>query len=413
MRTKILRFTGIFLITFFLAISCSSDDTESVTTSDSTPEESSDELNNTQTSVDTAEKETSQSSKTSDDDSKNNSNEEQNSQKLPENEINADSEVQFSKQNYTITFLTTNEESSAKSLTQTGTAMQTTLLQSAESLGIVAPVGKAFIGWTTEKNSNAVQYKDGAPIFLDADTTLYAIYHTYSTGDIILANGEIISVESISEYKITENNPPIAVIAFIGDKTVPAEEKSGTALGIGLKHGKKRRWFNGSLRIMYPNFPKIFCWAKNGYQTDYSLGVYSEFASDCDGSDNWETLRTTYNQDEREFPVFQYANHYSEIGDINVQKTQFENGWYVPSIAELAYIYRNKATIDLSIEKVNGELLGEGYYFSSSQDSWSNVYYANVNDFAYLASFRDGRYKTPDSSGFTDSNDVIVLRVFH
>ena len=96
-----------------------------------------------------------------------------------------------------------------------------------------------------------------------------------------------------------------------------------------------------------------------------------------------------------------------------MQKTQFENGWYVPSIAELAYIYRNKATIDLSIEKVNGELLGEGYYFSSSQDSWSNVYYANVNDFAYLASFRDGRYKTPDSSGFTDSNDVIVLRVFH
>ena len=46
---------------------------------------------------------------------------------------------------------------------------------------------------------------------------------------------------------------------------------------------------------------------------------------------------------------------------------RYEKGWYLPSIAELFQIWKNKETVDAAIRLCGGDEFGEWRYLSSTQ----------------------------------------------
>ena len=64
--------------------------------------------------------------------------------------------------------------------------------------------------------------------------------------------------------------------------------------------------------------------------------------------------------------------------------------WYMPSLAELCEVYRNRKAINESLAKIHG--LGNSYADSSLGTSWywSSSQYASGNIYAWLVVFDDG-----------------------
>ena len=93
------------------------------------------------------------------------------------------------------------------------------------------------------------------------------------------------------------------------------------------------------------------------------------FTGDTDGSDNWAEIcdvdpEGTANA-ATNYPAFNFANTYGATAGLT--GTGYENGWYVPSIAELCEVYKNKDVIQTSLTKANGFKIGTSDYWSSSQ----------------------------------------------
>ena len=97
--------------------------------------------------------------------------------------------------------------------------------------------------------------------------------------------------------------------------------------------------------------------------------------------------------------MFNYANNYGTTAGLT--GTDFEAGWYVPSVKELFDIYENKTVIQASIDVV-GRFIGNSSFWSSSQS-------ASYNDYAYRVYFYSG---SVSSYIKYDTNNVFVLQAF-
>ena len=140
---------------------------------------------------------------------------------------------------------------------------------------------------------------------------------------------------------------------------------------------------------------------------DETTGTYSgySFEGDLDGSDNWEYIcsvdsSASWNA-EYNYPVFNFANNYGSYAGL--EGTEYESGWYVPSIAELYDVYTNKTTIKASMNAVGGFNVESGYYWSSSQS-------ASIYIGAYVLNFYSGFV---DNYGKDGSNNVLVLQALN
>ena len=85
--------------------------------------------------------------------------------------------------------------------------------------------------------------------------------------------------------------------------------------------------------------------------------------------------------------------------------TEFADGWYVPSCAELYKIWENKATIQTSLDAVGGFYIGTDSYWSSSQEV---TYYSYACD----VYFSDGYVDYCCDFKHYDSN-VLVVQAFN
>ncbi len=206
-------------------------------------------------------------------------------------------------------------------------------------------------------------------------------YSSYTVGNIILADGSVVSGDS-SYTEINTSNPPVAVVADFND--------NGVALGVGLHcSSSSLTWVSSGTTGYITKFTDIVC---TPITTGSGAASTATFTGDTDGSDNWDVICSVdpigSADAETNYPAFYWANTYgstysSYLGGVT-------DGWYMPSIAELCYIYRNLTTINSTfsvIYNLNSSYadssLGTSWFWSSSQEYYSD-------DFVWYVRFKQG-----------------------
>ena len=216
----------------------------------------------------------------------------------------------------------------------------------------------------------------------------------YEVGKIVLANNTLVDKDSYTG--IDSSNPPVAIIC--------GTNKYGAAVGIALHtSGSNLLWAKGGSAGYTTKFEGIIC---KPSQTGSGAAETATFTGDTDGSDNWEYIKSIDPAGAADaatnYPAFQWVNQYNTQYAAQLGGTNF--AWYMPSLAELCEVYKNRTAINASLIKIRGldsnyadESLGTSWYWSSSQRS-----YGNSN--AWVVSFSDGAV----SNGYKDDN---ILRV--
>ena len=201
----------------------------------------------------------------------------------------------------------------------------------------------------------------------------------YAVGDIILTDGSKVNVAEVGSYSIGTDNKPVAVVAGFN--------ANGVVLGLGLQS-------KGSLS-----------WASSGtigYKTSLTDIIGTTTSGDMDGSDNWEYICSVDPEGTASaatnYPAFNFAETHgtsqSYTGDLAA-------GWYIPSVAELYEVYKNKSTLQTSLTKAGGYIFDDYYWSSSQHDKY--------NDNVYVLNFGNGNVFNNSKNKYYS---VLVLRAF-
>ncbi len=249
-----------------------------------------------------------------------------------------------------------------------------------------------------------------------------------AVGDIVFYDGTAISYSDTLTLTNEQKDAAIAVIVYKG--TECSDNGTTRMLGVGLvqERGATLTWCTSDANAADTEINSIECSASG----DGPDAVYS---GDLNGSDNFtqiaDILKNNNDTDnETKYPVFYWAKNYATYAT-NLSGTAFEDGWYIPSIAELLQV-RNSCVdteetgapgngnelykaLELcgghTIQKTraaglpNGDAAGGNYYFSSSQHINSES--AFIMDF-YDASW-NSQEKTVNGMGEDGETNVFTL----
>ena len=204
-------------------------------------------------------------------------------------------------------------------------------------------------------------------------------YTGYEVGKIVLANKTLVDKDSYSA--IGSSNPPVGIICAINSYGVPRM--------IALHTGSSLVWAKSGSTGYNTKFEGIICTPST---TGSGAAQTATFTGDTDGSDNWEYIKSIDPAGAADaatnYPAFHWVNQYNTQYATQLGGTNF--AWYMPSLAELCEVYKNRAVINESLTKIRGldsnyadESLGTSWYWSSSQDS-------SYNKGAWYVYFSDG-----------------------
>lgn len=136
-----------------------------------------------------------------------------------------------------------------------------------------------------------------------------------------------------------------------------ADTASKKALGVGLKHNRSGlAWCTSDANANNKNIKTIQCPASG------DAGNLT-FTGDTDGSDNLEQIASFLTTaglendttDASKYPAFYFAKNYKNTAT-NLEAA-YENGWYLPTVAELFDIWKVKATVDAASSFCGGSRL--------------------------------------------------------
>ena len=190
----------------------------------------------------------------------------------------------------------------------------------------------------------------------------------YAAGMIVLADKTLTAKEAYTA--INPSNPPVGIVFDIyGVPKILALHVSG----------QKLTWAKNFTSGYTTLFEKIICTPdKTG---DGAAGT-ATFRGDTDGSDNWDYVKSidpAGTAVAANYPAFNWVNTYNttyaaQLGSSNLM-------WYMPSIAELCEIYRNKEKIDASLKAIHDLPDGSTYADTSfkSESYWSSSQVQNYN----------------------------------
>lgn len=190
----------------------------------------------------------------------------------------------------------------------------------------------------------------------------------YAPGMIVLADKTLTAKEAYTA--INPSNPPVGIVFDIyGVPKILALHVSG----------QKLTWAKNFTSGYTTLFEKIICTPdKTG---DGAAGT-ATFRGDTDGSDNWDYVKSidpAGTAVAANYPAFNWVNTYNttyaaQLGSSNLM-------WYMPSIAELCEIYKNKEKIDASLKAIHDLPDGSTYADTSfkSESYWSSSQVQNYN----------------------------------
>ena len=210
--------------------------------------------------------------------------------------------------------------------------------------------------------------------------TLYAVWETPAVGDVLLTDGTVIPY--MSGRTFTDEQKATAVGVLYGF------DEEGAPLGWVAKYHTDTRtgyvYAKSGTTGASTNFDAIAC-TKTSDTANVDEGV--TFEGDLDGSDNWAEIcaanPTGTANDEliaENYPAFDYVNKYGKDPTADyyfggyLSGTEYKDGWYLPSIAELACLFKNRRTINPVLESLSktGQNTNTHYYSSWSSSQASN-----------------------------------------
>ena len=196
--------------------------------------------------------------------------------------------------------------------------------------------------------------------------TVVASRNCYSVGDVLFTDGFRVKV---SEINGTISNKSSAKILGV---VASAPYGGGTAKVIGLKKsGEDEELFWAKYKSVgyEASIPEIRS-DYNGYQ---AIGY--TFYGDVDGSDNWNYIRSVDPEGTSDaatnYPAFDFANNYGKTAGLT--GTDYEKGWYIPSVKELYDVFCNKEVVQSSLDAAGGfVMLPENRKYEIFYDYWSS-----------------------------------------
>lgn len=214
-----------------------------------------------------------------------------------------------------------------------------------------------------------------------------------AVGDIVFNDGSATPYSESLNLTEAQQKAAIAVIFYKGTE-LNNDADDGTSdtttvrtLGVGLVHNTTGlSWCLDTAMAYNINITTIQC-------TITGSGASTmEYAGDKNGSNNFDQIKAMLgiNDDTSitgNYPAFEYAINYKnqKIGSESksrIEGTSYENGWYLPSYAELAEIYKacDNTTIPLNsvIEKCGTDVV----QFDMNANHWSSSQYASDNKWA-------------------------------
>ena len=188
-----------------------------------------------------------------------------------------------------------------------------------------------------------------------------------SVGDIVFADGTATAWGEGLTLTEEQKRAAVAVIFYAG--TGCSNDGERRVLGVGLAQNHDGlAWCTESASAYEVNITTIQC------DADGDAGALT-FTGDKDGSVNLEQigafLRENGIPDDTEYkslyPAFYFAKNYAKADESNVRGTDYAGGWYLPSLAELYQIWKNRATVNAAIALCGGRQFGDYWYWSASQ----------------------------------------------
>lgn len=190
----------------------------------------------------------------------------------------------------------------------------------------------------------------------------------YASGMIVLADKTLTAKEAYTA--INPSNPPVGIVFDIyGVPKILALHVSG----------QKLTWAKNFTSGYTTLFEKIICTPD---KTGEGAAGTATFRGDTDGSDNWDYVKSidpAGTAVAAHYPAFNWVNTYNttyaaQLGSSNLM-------WYMPSIAELCEIYKNKEKIDASLKAIHDLPDGSTYADTSfkSESYWSSSQVQNYN----------------------------------
>ncbi len=189
----------------------------------------------------------------------------------------------------------------------------------------------------------------------------------YSVGDVLLNDGTIIPYDADNLSFTDEQKQKAVGIVYGLDENGGPRGYLGLYNSAGGTNSGYYQWAIEGTIGRYTNFTGIICDAS---ENTVGSAATATFTGDTDGSDNWEYICLIDPEGaadaETNYPMFNYANTYGSTFNLT---GDYETGWYIPSLAELCYIYRNCSILNSILESLNGIPLINDFYYSSSQSS--------------------------------------------
>ena len=226
-------------------------------------------------------------------------------------------------------------------------------------------------------------------------------------GDVLLNDGTVVSYKKGMTFTDEQKKKAVCVLAYFNDK--------GKPVGLGLHNSadgtnsnrNKYKWAKTDSTGNNKLFTDISC---TPITTDNSYRATSvTFTGDTDGSDNWAYICSADPEGSanaaENYPAFDYVNNYAATFGLT---GPYASGWYMPSIAELCYIYRNTTTVNAVLKALGGTQMFNCFW-SSSQ--FSLTQYSSIG--AWVLDFSDGYlYGSNKGDDTHDAGRVCCVRAF-
>ena len=231
----------------------------------------------------------------------------------------------------------------------------------------------------------------------------------YAAGDVLFDDGTATPITSELSLSAEQKQHAIAVIFFVGTglNSANTESQESRTLGVGLYHNvDKAKWADSKANGYKAVIETIKC------PSSGSAGKYT-FTGDRNGSDNLEQMsKYLKNQsaggvdddtaNSAMYPGFYWAKNY---GSLKCSSTDYEEGWYLPTIAELYGISKYINYIDLLADKCEFSKFGkENHSYLSSTQNDGNTSIAVLK----FGSSNQSRYQSIK----TDKYYICAIREF-